>query len=69
MLFDTSGLLCLYHRAEPFHQQACLYKAASICLTHNYVLAEFVPLASARHFARLDSLTFMTELLAIRTSI
>jgi hypothetical protein len=23
MLLDTSGLLCLHHQAEPFHDEAC----------------------------------------------
>jgi predicted nucleic acid-binding protein len=43
MLLDTSGLLCLHHKAEPFHDEAsALYKQASVRLTHSYVLAEFV---------------------------
>ena len=41
MLLDTSGLLCLHNRAEPFHEQArTLYRAARVRLTHSYVLAE-----------------------------
>jgi len=40
MLLDTSGLLCLHHKAEPFHDQAhTLYKRARVRLTHGYVLA------------------------------
>ncbi len=51
MLLDTSGLLCLYHQSEPFHQQAVqAYKATQVRLTHSYVLAEFVALATARRF-------------------
>ena len=47
MLLDTSGLLCLHHKAEPFHGQArVLYKQARIRLTHSYLLAEFVALAT-----------------------
>ncbi len=64
MLLDTSGLLCLQHRAEPFHEQACsAYKAARIRLTHNYVLAEFVALARVRSLPRLAALTFLADLL------
>jgi hypothetical protein len=41
MLLDTSGLLCLHHQPEPFHEEACrAYRAASVRLTHGYVLAE-----------------------------
>lgn len=64
MLLDTSGLLCLHHKAEPFHDQACsLYKQTRIRLTHGYVLAEFVALANARRLPRLPALTFITDLL------
>jgi uncharacterized protein len=37
MLLDTSGLLCLHHKAEPYHLQAgMLYKQAHNRLTHSY---------------------------------
>lgn len=63
MLLDTSGLLCLYHRAEPLHEQARIaYQSASFRFTHSYVLAEFVALANARRLPRLDSLSFLTDL-------
>lgn len=53
MLLDTSGLLCLHHQAEPFHQEACrAYLAAPVRLTHGHVLAEFVALAQARRLPR-----------------
>jgi hypothetical protein len=43
MLLDTSGLLCLRNRAEPFHAHArTLYRAARIRLTHSDVLAEII---------------------------
>jgi predicted nucleic acid-binding protein len=49
MLLDTSGLLCLLHKAEPFHDLArALYKEAHVRLTHSHVLAEFVALATVR---------------------
>ena|SRR5437870_5067479 len=64
MLLDTSGFLCLHHKAEPFHDQACaLYKQARVRLTHSYVLAEFVALANARRLPRLPALTYVTDLL------
>src|SRR5262245_54835003 len=63
MFLDTSGLLCLHHKSEPFHDQAAiLYKQASVRLTHSYVLAEFVALATARHLPRLPALTYMIDL-------
>lgn len=64
MLLDTSGLLCLFHRAEPLHEQAMvLYKDASVRITHNYVLAEFVALATARRLPRRATLTFLADLI------
>ena len=64
MLLDTSGLLCLHHKPEPFHTQArVLYKQARIRLTHSYVLAEFVALATARRLPRLLALTYVSDLL------
>jgi predicted nucleic acid-binding protein len=63
MLLDTSGLLCLHNRAEPFHEQArTLYCAARVRLTHSYVLAEFVALANARRLPRVAALTFVVDL-------
>ncbi len=65
MLLDTSGLLCLHHRAEPFHQEACqAYLLARFRLTHGYVLAEFVALAKARRLPRSKALEFVTDLVA-----
>jgi predicted nucleic acid-binding protein len=65
MFLDTSGLLCLHHQAEPFHDEACqAYKAALVRLTHGYVLAEFVALAQARRLPRLETLSFVTDLVA-----
>jgi len=64
MLLDTSGLLCLHHRAEPFHAQArAAYGVARTRLTHGYILAEYVALANARHIPRLDALAFVSDLL------
>ena len=63
MFLDTSGLLCLHNRAEPFHDHALtLYHAARGRLTHNYVLAEFVALANARRLPRVAALTYIVDL-------
>jgi uncharacterized protein len=65
MLFDTSGLLCLFHQAEPFHMEArSAYQSSQIRLTHGYVLAEFVALAQARRLPRLPALAFVSDLVA-----
>ena len=54
MLFDTSGLLCLHHRAELFHAQArAAYREARVRLTHGYIQAEFVALTQARRLPRM----------------
>ena len=51
MLLDTSGILCLHHKSEPFHARArILYKQAHIRLIHNYVLAEFVAAGDSSPF-------------------
>jgi uncharacterized protein len=64
MLIDTSGLLCLHHRPEPFHEKACAaYADARRRLTHDYVLAEFVALANARRLPRMTALQFVIDLL------
>lgn len=64
MLLDTSGLLCLHHRAEPFHREArLLYQEAHFRVTHSYVLAEFVALATVRRIPRMPALAYMNDLL------
>ncbi len=64
MLLDTSGLLCYHHRAEHQHAHAVtFFKTAPVRLTHNYVLAEFVPLCQARGLNRIDALAFVADLL------
>jgi len=64
MLLDTSGLLCLHYQTEPFHSQAVTqYQKATTRLTHNYVIAEYVALATARRFPRKFVLDFITDLL------
>ena len=64
MLLDTSGLLCLHHKPEPFHDQArMLYKQARSRLTHSCVLAEFVARATIRRLPRMPALTYINDLL------
>ncbi len=59
MLLDTSGLLCCFDADDHRHQDAiAFYDAASLRLTHNYVIAEFVALAGARRLPREASLEF-----------
>ncbi len=63
MLLDTSGLLCLYNRAEPLHARSrALYRAGRSRVTHSYVLAEFVALAQARRLPRVGVLDFVIDL-------
>ena len=63
MLLDTSGLLCLYHQNEPFHQQAVqAYHTSQVRFTHSYVLAEFVALATVRRLPRLSVLEYLDAL-------
>jgi predicted nucleic acid-binding protein len=65
MLLDTSGLICCFDAGEQLHQVAVqLYDQASVRLTHNYVLAEFVALAQARRLPREQSLALAADLLA-----
>ena len=64
MLLDTSGLLCLHFSTEPLHPKACSeYQKATVRLTHNYVIAEYVALANARRFSRSSALNFVVALL------
>jgi len=64
MLLDTSGLLCLHYQAEPLHTEACdAYKKATVRLTHSYIIAEYVALATARRFPRSPVLAFVVDLL------
>src|SRR4051794_14844525 len=64
MLLDTSGLLCYHHRDEHQHANAVtFFRSASVRLTHNYVLAEFVPLCHIRGLHRIGALAFVADLL------
>jgi uncharacterized protein len=63
MLLDTSGLMCIHNRTEPSHADAvrCL-NAATRWLTHSYVLAEFVALATTRRMTRAAAFQFLGEI-------
>ena len=64
MLLDTSGLLCYHHSDERQHAHAVtFFRTAPVRLTHNYVLAEFVPLCQVRRLNRTDALAFVADLL------
>ncbi|HEX3313504.1 MAG TPA: PIN domain-containing protein [Gemmataceae bacterium] len=63
MFLDTSGLLSVLSQGEPTHIRACeLFDAAINRLTHNYVLAELVPLAQTRGVPRIDARGFEEEI-------
>lgn len=65
MLLDTSGLACLHNETEPFHDEAvAYYDAARYRLTHSYVLAEYLPLATTRRLSRPAALSFLAGLRA-----
>jgi uncharacterized protein len=64
MLLDTSGLLCYYSAAEPFHADALvLFEAATLRLTHSFILAELVALAQTRRMPRRPILMLLRDLL------
>ncbi|MEH2387438.1 MAG: VapC toxin family PIN domain ribonuclease [Nostoc sp.] len=64
MLLNTSGLLCLHYQTELLHTEAiAAYKRATIRLTHSYIIAEYVALATARRFPRSSVLAFVVDLL------
>jgi len=63
LLLDTSGLLAFFDTGAKQHADAVIYmNAAPTLLTHSYVLAEFVALATARGHSRAAMLTFVTGL-------
>lgn len=64
MLLDTAGLLCYFDVSDTRHADAVtFFDAATTKLTHNYVLAEFVPLCHVRKLNRAGALAFMIDLL------
>jgi predicted nucleic acid-binding protein len=60
MLLDTSGLLALANAYEPQHSSAReLLAAATRVVTHNYVIGEFIALATRRGLPRESVLEFV----------
>lgn len=63
MLLDTSGLFSFFDAGDSRHSTAAAHLlAAANKLTHNYVLAEFLPLCGARGLNRTRVLHFLTDL-------
>jgi len=68
MFVDTSGFFSVNDKAEKHHAEASeTYKQAWFRLTTNYVLDEFVALASARKLSREKILAFNEEILIDET--
>ena len=66
LFLDTSGLLCMFDRAESRHQSANeFFRQAKILITTNYVLAEFLPLVMSRKLHRTSSLFFLKNLILL----
>lgn len=64
MLVDTSGWLCVLDERDRRHGEAeRLFLAARRLVTHSFVIAELVPLATKRGFSRSRALVFIEELL------
>mgnify|MGYP002784175840 CR=1 FL=1 len=65
MLLDTSGLYSFFDDSDARHNDAvALFQAADVLLTHDYVLAEFIPLCHTRGLNRHKALEFVRVLLA-----
>jgi uncharacterized protein len=64
MLVDTSGLLALLNRSQPFHKLAQrLYQNSTRRLVHSFILAEVVPLARTRGVQSAAIVRFLQEVL------
>ena len=63
MLLDTSGLMCLLNHSEPLHQLATqLFSNIPNRVTHSYVIAEFLALATARRLVRSTAIGFVRRI-------
>ena len=68
MFVDTSGFFSVNDKAEKHHLEAGeIYQQAWFRLTTNYVLDEFVALATARKLSREKILAFSEEILVDET--
>ena len=64
MLLDTSGLLCFFDNSDSRHTDALtFFQSSATLLTHDCVLAEFVPLSYVRGFKRENTLRFVRSLI------
>ena len=64
MLLDTSGLLAVLDRREPFHDLAGgLFDRGRELTTHSYVLAELVALSLHRGFSATKTIAFLMDLI------
>jgi len=64
MLIDTSGLLCFFDHDDWRHQDAvAFFHSATSLVTHDYVLAEFIPLCQTRGLNREQTLRFTRSVL------
>ncbi len=64
MLLDTSGLLCFFDNSDSRHTDALtFFQSSAMLLTHDCVLAEFVPLSYVRGFKRENTLRFVRSLI------
>jgi predicted nucleic acid-binding protein len=64
MLLDTSGLFSYLYDGDSRHDDAVsLLDSATVLLTHNYVLAEFVALCNARGANRRMAHEFISKLM------
>ena len=66
MMLDTSGLLCMNDVADTRHEKALrLFTTPNLRrVTHNYMLAEYVPLSTVRGLKRADAFSFLIDLMA-----
>ena len=66
LFLDTSGLFCIFDRADSRHQTASIFfRQSKKLLTTNYVLAEFLPLVTSRKLNRAGSLFFLRDLILL----
>lgn len=68
MLIDTSGFFAQHDRAEAHFKQANqLYSNSKYRITTNYILSEYVALATIRGFSRQKAIAFSMEILIDKT--
>ncbi len=66
LFLDTSGLLCIFDRANSYHESSRdFFLQSKSLITSNYVLTEFLPLVMSRKFHRTSSLFFLRDLVAL----